>query len=317
MDGKLPIYKFESVCKWLENLDNLKDYFGKCKCEDARKFINGINGNKGLQKFLTIMWEWLHAHPRILNPDITLNPDYKATQPTCNKSFELYDYVNPYKAAIYRSSCIADGVSRLRGSMLSSTAGFNAPTTLANISINTATGSGIGMPFNRAGPLGYNSLFPTPSVSVGRSIYGGQEGGHHGIEEELKKINDLYGYQMFKNIFDEYKTIHNTLSKESGKTFRLSQNSWDNIEKELNQFGDLEKDLRKKLAETVMQKKLYTMTHGVVDTRNLPAEQIPAVMEKYSDLLHTASAFNKKGIKMIDIVVTIDGATREKFTVKN
>jgi len=58
------------------------------------------------------------------------------------------------------------------------------------------------------------------------------------------------------------------------------------------------------------------MTHGVVDTRNLPAEQIPAVMEKYSDLLHTASAFNKKGIKMIDIVVTIDGATREKFTVK-
>jgi len=317
MDGKLPIDKFETVCKWFENIDNLKNYFDECKCENSQKFIKDVKGSPDLLKFLTIMREWLHVHPRVLNPDITLNPDYKAIQPKCKKSFELYDYVNPYKAAIYRSGCIADGVSRLRGSMLTSTAGFNAPTTLANISINTATGPGIRVPFNRAGPLAYNPLFPTSSVSVGYPIRGGQEGGHHGLEEELKKINDLYGYQMFKNIFDEYKTIHDTLSKESGKTFRLSQKSWEGIESELNKFGDLEKDLRKKLAETVMQKKLYTMTHGVVDTRNIPAEQIPAVMEKYSDLLHTASAFNKKGIKMIDIVVTIDGATREKFTIKN
>lgn len=247
--------------------------------------------------YLDIFVQWVNANPQVLNPEEILHPTDTSKYPPINKSFNTYDYSNPYKTPKSRLINICDGLERLKVSITSNLAGFNGYNTISNVA-NIPLG--INMPFNRS-----SFISPIPSLSQ-VTMYGGS----YSVETELKNSDYPLGYVMFDQI---YKDLISTIKQAAAKT-KLSSTTQDNIQQKLERFKETEEALRKSLINLIERNKLYKASQGYINPYTENEEQFEALLKKHSNLLQLSSTYNKKAINLIDVFQTIANAVLSKTT---
>lgn len=245
--------------------------------------------------YLDIFVQWVNANPQVLNPEEVLHPMNTSIYPPIDKSFNTYDYSNPYKTPKSRLINICDGLERLKVSITSNLAGFNGYSTISNIA-NIPIG--INMPFNRS-----SFISPIPTLSQVTMF-----GGSYSVEAELKDSNYPLGYAMFDQI---YKDLISTMKQASMKT-KLSSTTQDNIQQKLERFKETEEALRKSLINLIERNRLYKASQGYINPYTENDEQFEALLKKHSNLLQLSSTYNKKAINLIDVFQTIANAVLSK-----
>jgi hypothetical protein len=297
-------YKVQSVPSWVKELDSIAKanptVFGP-NTQDVIKKITGKDG-VNLLLYFKILVDWVNANPQVLNPEETKNPQCKKwIQPDADKSFNMYQHANPYKAAVLRLRAMGCGLDRLKGSLINDMTGFDGRTILSNISINPYD---VSNPLNRSG---FVSIMPGANVAFL------QKGGDS-AEDALNKISSEYGYEMFKNLYDYL--MGNMKNLKETCNLDLSSKSKTDIENKLAKFKVCESELRESMAKLIQRRKLYAASNGAIDAFNIPDENLKEVLAKHSNLLNLTTAYNKRAANLIDVFQAIVKATLSKVEEK-
>lgn len=308
-------YKVQSVGEWVEELlsgadrcanpniqadpchPSLKDQLGPV----ADQIIAMVYDKKYAPffEYLDILVNWVNANPQVLNKEEAKYVNIPSNYPDFDKSFNTYTYKNPHKPAYLKLRSIGCGLERLKSSIINELSGSNAMTMVSNIA---SVPLGLELPLNRSAftsPVPYSTMVP---------LFGGQP---HNIELELQKLNGQYGYILFNEIYLDLGRIMVQLSK--NRNIRLGENTRMAIESKLQQFKQLEEEIRKSLIGLIERNKLYQASRGYVNAYDIPNENLPDVLLKHSNILTLSAAYNKLGIKLINLFQTISSALSGKF----
>lgn len=311
-------YKVQSVSNWLEELFSDKD---RCNvppvvspnpCGTLRQQLGALadvimtmarSNNKAFLDYLDILVQWVNANPQVLNPEEAKYMTVTERRwPDIDKSFRLYDHVNPYVPAEIRLRGIVCGLERLKGSIVNEIAGFRGSGIISNIAKMPL---GIDMPFGRPG-----FVSPVPQQNF-LPMFGGFTGIYE-TESDLQNLNAYYGYTMFNQL---YQDLISTMDSLVGKKIRISGDSKSGIELKLENFRKLEEEIRHAISSMIEKKKLQQASRGYIDPEKIKTDdELAAVFAKHSNLLRMSAAYNKKATNLIDYFRTITEAILGKIT---
>ena len=296
-------YKVQRVGEWLQDLNNpeVRKHFGTGSEADA--VIKEILALPGLLDYLSVLVEWININPQMLNPEEgkDLPTPCQTAWPKPDKSFNMYDHINPYRAASIRLYGLSCGLERIKSSIMDGFSGINGQTLLSNIAQT---------PLDINNPLSRNAFtYGVPVMNIGMMHGGGD------IEQELQNINRQYGYELFKNIYESLNNTMKNLSADS-RSMRMSSESDKAIREKLEKLKQLEQEITKALERTVERNALITASRGKIQAYRLSDEELPAILAKHSNLLNWTQAYNRKAINLIDVFKTISDALLGKLQVK-
>ena len=319
-DGPQPFqelrrFRVQSVADWLNemgaNTERCKEAIapaeGQCNPkslreqlgEDMVKRITEYANNSGKRAFfdyLQILVSWVNANPQVLNPEEFKNFEVGAQWPEINKSFDTYDYLNPYTKINIRMKSLSCGLERLKSSIINDTAGARGADVMSSIASSPLN---IQIPFARAG-----FTYAVPAVDFGM-MYGGA------FDSELafQDISKQYGYELFNGIFNY---LSKTMSGLNNK-MKLKSDTEQKIKSKLDNFRDAEEKLRKSLITLIERNQLYKASHGFINTYDMSDENFRKVLDKHSNLLNISSAYNRKARNLIDLFQVIAKAITDKI----
>lgn len=307
-------YKVQSVSEWLEELLSESERCkkptapssGKCDPRTLREQLGDDAANKILAilkdntkhaffDYLDILVDWVNANPQVLNKEEILHPEMPQEYPPIDKSFNLYNHVDPYRPIVQRLRAFRCELERLKSSIMNDLAGTRVPSTISLVAKMDA--SGINMPLSRTA---FTSPIPSSSIVA---MYGG-EGGIYQTEDELKNINKQYGHGLFKLIFENLLQTMQGLSGE--KKMRLKEETKRKINEKLDKLKQTEDELRKSLVNLLKKNQLFQMSRGYVDAFNITNDtDLEIVLRKHSNLLNLGNAYNRRSINLIDLFQTL------------
>ncbi|MEM0354135.1 MAG: hypothetical protein QXW79_01000 [Thermoplasmata archaeon] len=310
---KLRLFKVQSVGSWLREMEkecspscsqrsiSLRKYLG----DDFADLILNMARDPSKRAFfdyLDILVEWVNANPQVLNKEITKDqyPGLETSYPRTSERFNIYQYFNPYKPAEVRLRGIVCGLERLRTSILNGTSGINGTSVISNIAM---TPSNIELPLSRTTvitPL----TFTSPVLMTGGSIFS--------VQEELGNIKTLYGYKFFGQIYSDLENMMKGLTR----SMRLSSETKKNIDEKLSKIKVLEEELWNNINSLIKWYEVFRVSQGNVDISGIPESDLPAILEKHSNLLQLSTAYNKRAINLIELFKTIAEAVLRKAEEK-
>nr|QZX43172.1 insulysin insulin degrading enzyme [Mimivirus sp.] len=313
-------YKVQSVGSWLKELVENSDRCRNpnisndpCKPQTLRQYLGDAVADKILAmakdpskfpffNYLDMLVEWVNANPQALNPEESKYTKASSKYPNVNDSFRTYDYLNPYKPAYYRRNLgsLNCGLERLKSNIVNELSGLNGHAFISNIA---SIPSEIQMPLSR-------SSFVSP-VPFGNFVPIMSGGNFYELENELKNINNQYGYTLFNQIYVDL--LETMRSMQGDRKINLSEHTKEQISEKLENFKRAEDALRESVVRTIERNKLYQASRGYINPFNVPSDKLPAVLAKHSNLLHLSSAYNKKAINLIDLFKTISEAIMSKL----
>jgi len=293
--------KVQSVGSWLKDLDSIAEQqfgpSGKATAEKVKKMNPLLN-------YLELLVQWVNVNPQLLNPEETngSNPDMFGSFPKINEAYNTYRHVNPYKAATLRLSSISCGLDRLRASVENQLSGFNAPAVISNIA---SVPLGIQMPLNR-------NMFTTGMIPA--MVMTGGDSGMNSVEEQFSRITDTMDWSYFKGIYDD---LINTMQT-NGDEYRLklSNDSKNALEQKFKSFKEAEIALRTSLRNQIIRRRLAEASYGAIDANGFNGPELAKILEKHSNLLNLASAYNRKAVNIINLLQTIAEACISKIAKK-
>lgn len=297
-------YKVQSVGSWLQDLKNedVSKHFGK----GSANIVQLIMKKKALLDYLQILVDWVNANPQALNPEEGHQPTkFMGQYPCADQSYNLYDYVNPYKPARIRLTQICDGLDRLKSGIISDLAGYSGARIISNIA---SLPSGIAMPLNRSA---YTYPIPFPG-------HGLMTGGTHDLQSELEKITQPHGYQIIRAFYENLLKTMQCMDKDgnAGK-IKLCEETMQGIEKKLSTLQATEGELIKSLDRLVKRQELYRRSHGQIDSMKIPEDDLEGILQKHSNLMNLSAAYNKRAMNLIDVFHTIANALIGKLDDKS
>lgn len=290
-------YRVESVGNWIKDMQN--DEINKVFGKNAKDIIARICKNNNLLNYLSILVDWVNANPQVLNPEEGTIPSFSVSYPNTDKSFNLYGYVNPYKTINRRLLDLTSCFARLKSSIGNRMLGHDGNAILNNISMNRAD---IRMPYNREAFL-YAVPYETLGVTLKTNLSGG-------FSDPYSPLNSNSSYEYF---FDIYKMLLETMEQIQNSKIRLSDKSRTKINEKLNELKVLEDQIYAKLKILTEQNALYRASYGYINAYEIPAANMPAIIQKHSNLLGLTSRYNRKAINLIDILNTISNALLTKY----
>ncbi|QGR53903.1 hypothetical protein [Moumouvirus maliensis] len=311
-------YKVQTVGSWLKELvegsdrcNNANISQDPCKPQTLRQYLGDTLADKILAmardptkfpffNYLDILVDWVNANPQVLNPEESKFIRTGSKYPPINDSFKTYDYLNPYKPAEYRLRNMTCGLERLKTNIFNDLSGINGHAFISNLA---SVPIGIQMPLSR-------SAFVTSSP-FGNYIPVMTGGQFYELENELKNLNGQYGYALFSQIYQDL--LETMKSMQGDRRISLSTHTQDQINEKLENFKRAEEALRESIVKTIERNKLYQASRGYINPLNIPADKLPAVLAKHSNLLQLSSAYNKKAINLIDLFKTISEAIISKL----
>ena len=315
-------YKVESVGTWIKELLEETNtcprpgYTESHTCPSLKKYLGEKVTNIILDKikeascnplfsYLDVLVHWVNANPQALNIEETVPIRLPGDYPKIDKSFNMYNYLNPYTKVELKMRNLSCGLERLKSSIMNEITGAKGPGMMASI---TGVPIGIEMPLARPG-FTYPSL-PMSNYFPGISMYGG---GLWDTDYQLQNLNQQYGHQLFSDI---YNALIRTMGNFKGNPkINLADKSRDRIEQKLSSFKTAETDLRKEIINFMEQNKLYQASRGYVDPFKIEKEgDLKAVMQKHSNLLNQSRTYNQRAMNMIDLFQTIANAILEKIS---
>lgn len=255
--------------------------------------------------YMNILVEWVNANPQLLNKEELKDPGFLSAYPKIDESYQLFDWANPYKS-ITRLRTLSCGLETLKSSIANETAGYNPSTIISNVA-NTPLG--ITSQFNR---IRFSSSFPVTSYSNMM-----MRGGNENVEEELKKVSELYGYKLFNDIYQNILQMMGSFGTSKGcpsrKKIKFSDRTKNSIQAALEGLKEAEQNAIKSISNLVERNKLYQASNGYIDAYNIPEENLPAILAKQSNLLKAGYNFNKKASNIIDVFQTSIAALISKM----
>ncbi|AGF85380.1 hypothetical protein QJ854_gp402 [Moumouvirus goulette] len=311
-------YKVQTVGTWLKELVEGSDRCNNrnisqdpCQPQTLRQYLGDTIADKILAmardptkfpffNYLDILVDWVNANSQVLNPEESKFLKTGSKYPPINDSFKTYDYLNPYKPAEYRLRNMTCGLERLKTGIFNDLSGINSHSFISNLA---SVPVGIQMPLSR-------SAFVTPSP-FGNYIPVMTGGQFYELENELKNINGQYGFTLFNQIYQDL--LETMKSLQGDRRISLSTHTQEQINEKLENFKKAEEALRESIIKINERNKLYQASRGYVNPFNVPADKLPAVLAKHSNLLQLNAAYNKKAINLIDLFKTISEAIISKL----
>ncbi|MEM3063124.1 MAG: hypothetical protein QW303_06255, partial [Nitrososphaerota archaeon] len=292
---KLRLFKVQSVGSWLREMEKGCSSSEKCSHRfiPLRKYLGDEFADLILKMardpskraffdYFDILVEWVNANPQVLNKEITKiqYPGPEVRYPHTNERFNIYQYFNPYKPAELRLRGIVCGLDRLRTSILNGMSGINGTSLISNIAM---TPPNIELPLSRTTvvtPL----TFSSPVLMTGGSIFN--------VQEEFKNIKTLYGYKFFGQIYSDLENMMRGLTR----SMRLSSETKKNIDEKLSKIKVLEEELWDNINSLIRWYEVFRASQGNVDISSVSESDLPAILEKHSNLLQLSTAYNKRAI---------------------
>lgn len=290
-------YRVESVGSWIKDMqnDDINKVFGK----NAKEIIARICKNNNLLNYLSILVDWVNANPQVLNPEEGTVPKFSISYPSTDKSFNLYGYVDPYKSINRRLLDLTSCFTRLKSSIGNRILGYDGSAMLNNINMNR---SDIRMPYNREA-----FLYAVPYETLGITLKNNLSGG---FSDPYRPLNPSSSYEFF---FDIYRMLIETMEQIQNSKIRLSANSRSKIDEKLNGLKKLEDQIYRELKVLTEENALYKASYGYINAYDIPPENLPAIIQKHSNILGLTSRYNRKAINLIDVLNTISNALLTKY----
>lgn len=294
----LHIYKVQPVSKWLAKLLNNPQAFSRFG-DDAQKVKDLIE--KGANKtntqsrnflnYLSVLVDWVNAHPEIHNKELRYGKPSGATQPDADKSFKSFRYFSPYRSPRQKLYEIGCGLDRLKSSIYNKLMGADGDRVLSNV---VSTPLDLEMPFGR---IAHTYQYPR-GLKFRASMLGGA-----GDDE----MDEMVTHAILNDI---YKNILGTMGEMGDK--RLKGSSQREIQKALDTIKQGEQAYRESIKSLIAKYKLYRASHGRIDPYNIEDSELPELLKKHSNLFHLSQALNKHSIRLIDVLRTLVKIVEEK-----
>lgn len=320
-------YKVQSLGSWIEELlsgtnrceQNTRIQFGGglgCDSRPLREQLGNDVANKIISmlkdknkflffQYLDILVQWVNANFQAMNEEEVKDPNYEKNNkyPDPDKTFTTYNYVNPHDQIKWKMRGFCDGLNRLKNSILGGVAGINGPALISNVT--NIPSNMIAMPLARQGfvhPYMWPQGMPMPMMG----------GGINSTEYNLRNMKSLFGYQMFRQIYDELTRTMESMNTNKVPT-RLNSKTRQAVMSKLENFKLLEEELAKQMINLVERNKLYNASHGHINAYGITDNQLPIVLQKHANLLDYSNAYNKKAVSLIDIMSRISDLIIDKL----
>uniref|UniRef100_A0A6C0LQJ9 Uncharacterized protein n=1 Tax=viral metagenome TaxID=1070528 RepID=A0A6C0LQJ9_9ZZZZ len=299
-------YIIESVGSWLKALPSLKNTIYRGVNDFT---FESIGKNNVLLKYFEALVDWVNANSQVLNEEEDVDNKVRYREPELNKSFDLYWHHGlPRKSTLNSVKCQINGLDRLKSSIINDISGSRANGMISNIAF---TPVGLNMPLNflTTNPLVYPS---------GLNVMKGGE--YPDVIDQLATINQATGYNLFNQIFNNLRAAMEA-GDENGFKIKFNKESLAGIQTKLENFRELEIELRKSLERLIIKNRLYNASNGKIDAFRVPDDRLDEVLKKHSNLLHLSSVYNTKAYKIIDLLKTLakihEAKLEEKLEKKN
>jgi hypothetical protein len=295
--------KVVTVTQWLGDLPNVKSIFGDTPAKQDQ-VIQKIITNRNLLRYLDILSTYINAIPQLLNPEYSGPSAQQNGVPNSNSyyhskiDYNLYLHRNPYN----RIQPMSNNLLRLQSCILSGTAGFNAPSLIAN-TINTP--SNISMPFNP-----YAWANPPSMNAYSNYGYRYQSGGYPANSNSaMEQLHANIGTDILRAIYSQLKL---TMDQATNNNSALGNNTNQRIMQKLATMEHDERDIRGELFNLKKMNDIYIASQGTVNPYNINPVQLPALIEKHKYLFEKTKAYNQRALQFLDIMITLDKVVQEK-----
>lgn len=258
---------------------------------------------KNFFNYLDVLVHWVNANPQILNPEELVGQELGSqpgVYPKVQDSYNTYKYVNPYHKTKLHIKGLTCGLERLKVNIMNDLSGVNADLTISTIAKVPTT---LQMPLTR---FGFEEQMPLGAMRMPIMLGGGDE-----IQIQVDNLSQTYGYKLFEEI---YRDLENTMASLSGsQRMKITEKTRATIKEKLDKLRFAEEDLRKSLKKLIERNRLYQASRGHVDSYVDNDNQYAAILSKHSNLLNLSNDYNRRAVKVIDIMQTISNALLQKL----
>lgn len=122
---------------------------------------------------------------------------------------------------------------------------------------------------------------------------------------------NLYGYSLLSQI---YKNLIDTLTKYPDiYNLKLKEEKNKDILEKLEKLKQLEKEIIEELENAKLKQYLQISSKGYIDPDRIPDKDLPAVLEKHSNLLNLTTKYNTNVLNLVNILRTMNNVLTEKL----
>lgn len=302
---KMTRYVCESVTEWFEGMKNSEERKKRftevanieSKTED--QVINEFAKNATFVAYMRILVLWVNANPTVLNPSELPETALDPNIPKPNERYKMWRYYSPYKNRENYLRHVNSELGRLKSSIDNYVSGYDGSQIINTIASTPIDLRVVGNPETIV-----SSLSPAIFRAVGGSMTGTE------VENQLEKITNTYGYNMFKDIYNSLEDVMNSASEK--RKIKLSLKSKDEIEKKLESLKNVETEIRKSIFNMIERTRLYKSSYGRVNSYAVSDEDLPKLLEKHSNLMNLTSTYNKKSVGIINLLQALTTAVLGK-----
>lgn len=278
----IALVKVEPVGKWLKRFEKADFQSKFASAGPVDQVVKAIKENPYFLNYLSLLVEWVNAHPVVLNPGWTEKAAPAVTdKPNYNfDELKMYEYYPPTRGVQQRGtnlSMLLHSLNQLGGNFKEGTYSYKRAAMFNDMRRHVA--DDIEMPFNRA-MFDHNMR-----GGNGDEIVKFLEGGNKGSSELLKGL--------YEQIVDVLKSRRIDLSPKSKQAL-------DGI---LNRISASEKEANEILLKEIKRAQILKATGQRIDIANVnDADEIKAIEERYLDATKRAE---RSSAKFIDALVTM------------
>lgn len=131
-------------------------------------------------------------------------------------------------------------------------------------------------------------------------------------EQVFPSYYNLYGHNLLSQI---YNNLDNTLTNYSDQynlKMRFEKNQ--EIIEKLDKLKKLEQEINLEIQNAELKKYLQNASRGIIDSKRIPDENLPEILEKHSNLLNLTTKYNSKVIDLANILKTVNNVLYDKVT---